>query len=68
MIDAVKYPDIEVNLSGENGSAFFIIARVTKAMKRAGLKAEAEAFVKDACACPNYDALLQLTMAAVSTS
>ena len=33
-----KYPDIVVQLSGEDGNAFFIIGRVTKAMKRAGVE------------------------------
>jgi hypothetical protein len=38
MNDNVIYPDIEVQLAGEDGNAFFIIGRVTKALRRAGVK------------------------------
>ena len=39
------YPDIEVNLVGEDGNAFFIIGRVRLALRRGGVGEEAvEAF------------------------
>ncbi len=36
----IKYPEIEVDLSGEDGNAFIIISRVRKALKRAGIATE----------------------------
>ena len=34
---SIKYPGIEVQLIGEDGNAFFIVGRVVRAMKRAGV-------------------------------
>lgn len=47
-----------VQLSGEDGNAFSIIGRVRKALKRAGMHDEAEAFTKEAMG-GDYDHLLQ---------
>jgi hypothetical protein len=47
---------------GEDGNAFAIIGRVSKALKRAGLEKEAEEFKQKAMACPSYDALLMLVL------
>ncbi len=33
-----KYPDIEVQLTGEDGNAMMIIGRVGKALRRAGVE------------------------------
>lgn len=33
----VMFPDVHVRLVGEDGNAFFILGRVTKAMKQAGI-------------------------------
>jgi hypothetical protein len=39
----IKYPDIEVQLSGTDGNAFSVIGRVSKALRRAvGPEAAAE--------------------------
>ena len=60
-----KFPDINVQLSGEDGNAYSIIGRVMRAMGRAGVdkdkidKYQAEATSGD------YDNLLQVTMATV---
>lgn len=60
-----KYPEIEVQLSGEDGNAFFIIGKVAKAMKRAGVsRDEIDAFESDAMS-GDYDNLLRVTMATV---
>jgi hypothetical protein len=57
-----KYPEIEVQISGEDGNAFFIIGRVRRAMKRGGVsQEEIEAFTREATA-GNYDHLLQTCM------
>lgn len=64
----VKYPQIEVQLTGEDGNAFFIIGRVSKALKRAGVeKAEVDAFTEDAMS-GDYDHVLQTVMKWVSVN
>jgi hypothetical protein len=63
----VAYPDVTIDLTNEDGNVFAIIGRVTKALKRAGLRAEAEAFAKEAMASESYDAVLQLVMRTVET-
>jgi hypothetical protein len=70
MTDAadVRYPDVHVQLSGEDGNAYSIIARTRKALRRAGVpKTEIEAYSKEATS-GDYDHLLSTTMAWVSTS
>jgi hypothetical protein len=53
-----KYPEVEVELVGEDGNACLILGRVSKAMKRAGIsKAEIGAFYIEAT-CGDYDDLL----------
>lgn len=57
-----KYPEIEVQLSGEDGNAFFIIGRVRKAMRRADVPDnEIEQFSVE-CQSGDYDHLLQTCM------
>ncbi len=57
-----KYPDIEVQLSGEDGNAFFIIGRVRKAMRRAGVEdSELDAFNEEAMS-GDYDNVLRTAM------
>ena len=57
-----KYPEVGVQLSGEDGNAFAIMARVTGAMRKAGIdKAERDAFMKEAMA-GDCDNLLQVCM------
>jgi hypothetical protein len=48
-------------LAGEDGNAFSIIARVSKALKNAGFKAEAEEFKKKAMSS-DYNNLLMTAM------
>lgn len=57
-----KYPEIEVQLSGEDGNAFAIIGRVRKAMRRADVpNAEIEQFTQE-CQSGDYDNLLRTCM------
>jgi len=57
-----KYSEIEVTLVGEDGNAFFIMGRVTKAMKLAGVsKEEIATYLKEAKS-GDYDNLLAVTM------
>jgi hypothetical protein len=65
---SVKYPEVEVNLIGEDGNAFAILGRVSNALKRAGVaKNECDAYFTEATA-GDYDHLLRTTMSWVSVS
>lgn len=57
-----KYPNIKVQLVGEDGNAFAILGSVRKAMRRANLlKSEMDAFTAEATS-GDYDHLLQTCM------
>lgn len=60
-----QYPDVHVDLVGEDGNAFAIIGRVTKAMKRAGHTEAAAEFSKEAMS-GDYNHLLRTVMAYVT--
>lgn len=56
------YPEIEVQLSGQDGNAFMIIARVERELRRAGVTpAEVGEFRMEAMS-GNYDHVLQTAM------
>lgn len=62
MNDQIKFPEITVQLTGQDGNAFAILGRVRKAMKRAGVEAEdIKAFTTEATS-GDYDHLLQTCM------
>jgi hypothetical protein len=56
------FPFVRVQLVGEDGNAFSIIARVQRALIRAGQRDAADAFVAQATESESYDALLRLVM------
>lgn len=57
-MEEVKYPDITVKLVGEDGNAFAILGRCSRAMKEAGVpKTEIDRFIEEATS-GNYDNLL----------
>lgn len=57
----VKYPDVIVTLVGEDGNAFDILGRVTKAMRRAQVpQADISAYMAEAMA-GDYTNLLAVT-------
>lgn len=61
-----KYPDVIVQLTGEDGNAFFIMGRVLKAMKRAGISdEECRAYTEHAMS-GDYDNLLRVTQETVT--
>lgn len=63
-----KYPQIEVQLSGEDGNAFFIMWKVGEAMRKAKVpQADITAF-NDEAMSGNYDHLLQTCMRLVKCS
>lgn len=60
-MDDPKY-DLKVTLIGEDGNAFFIIGRVSKELRRAGVPEEdVTAFRKEAMS-GDYDHVLQTVM------
>lgn len=66
---AVKYPDVHVQLTGEDGNIFSIMGRVTGEMRRAGVSAvERNAYTQELMDCGSYDEALRVTMRWVSTS
>lgn len=63
-----KYPDIEVELIGQDGNAFMILGLVSKALKRNDVpKAEVDEFMAEAMG-GDYDNLLQTAMKWVNVS
>lgn len=65
MSDYPIYPDVEVQLSGQDGNAFMVLGLVNKALKKAG-HPTAE-FMADATS-GDYDHLLQTAMRYVKVS
>ena len=64
----VKHPEVQVQLSGEDGNAFFIIGRVCKALREAGAdQAEINHFSEEAMS-GDYDHLLRTCMEWVEVS
>ena len=64
--DSVKFPNVKVRLVGEDGNAFAILGRVTRAMRRAYVpKKERDAFMAEATS-GDYDHLLGTVMKWVS--
>lgn len=64
----VKYPEIEVELTGEDGNAYAILGAVRKALHRAGISVEEQsAFHKEATS-GDYDHVLQTAMRWVEVS
>lgn len=63
-----KYPDINVQLTGEDGNGFAIVSRVMTAMRRAGVpKDKIDEFRREATS-GNYDHLLATCMKWVEVS
>jgi hypothetical protein len=58
----IKYPDITVQLTGQDGNAFFIMGRVQKALRRAGVgQQEIDQYLEESTA-GDYDHLLRTAM------
>ncbi len=58
----VKFPDVQVQLTGTDGNAFAIIGRVSRALKRAGHPESAVKEFQDEAMSGDYDHLLQTAM------
>lgn len=64
----VKYPEVEVELTGSDGNAYMVLGLVRKALRRAGVSTEeVEEYTTEATS-GDYDHLLQTTMKTVSVS
>ena len=58
----VKFPDIEVELSGQDGNAFAIIGRVQEALRRHGISDQLRSKFYDEATNGDYDHLLRTAM------
>jgi len=56
-----KYPEVTVQLAGEDGNAFAILGRVSTALRRAGHPEAANRFMEEATS-GDYNHLLQTCM------
>ena len=66
--DETLYPEVVVQLTGEDGNAFNVMAVVTKALRKHGVnKTEREVFLAEAMA-GDYNHLLQTCMKWVTVS
>jgi Domain of unknown function (DUF4314) len=62
-----RYPEVQVQLSGQDGNAFAILGRTTAALRAAGVPSEEiDAYFAEATS-GDYDHLLQTTMAWVDS-
>lgn len=58
----VKYPNVKVQMSGEDGNSFMILGRVQKALRNAGATpTEIDEFL-DAATASDYDNLVQVCL------
>jgi hypothetical protein len=64
----VKYPDIEVEISGIDGNAFSIMGTVQKALKRAGVSKEEQDQYFEEATSGDYHNVISTTMKWVSIS
>lgn len=63
-----KYPEIEVELVGQDGNAYAIMGRVEAALKEGGVpKAERDKYMEESMS-GDYDNLLQTAMKWVTVS
>jgi hypothetical protein len=65
MPDTIRYPDVQVQLTGRSGNAFAIIGAVAGALRREVSAEAAAEFSNAAMGCGSYDELLQLAMSTV---
>ena len=63
-----KFPEVNVQLTGQDGNVFAVIGAVSKALKRAGKPDAAKEFQDAAFKCGSYDEVLQLCMKTVEVS
>lgn len=64
----IKYPEIEVQLSGTDGNAFAIMGAVGRALRKGGVPDEEVAEYQEESMSGDYDNLLVTAMKWVSVS
>ena len=57
-----KYPDIKVQLSGEDGNAFHILGQVSRALRLSGVSHEETVAYQNESMASDYDDLLATAM------
>jgi hypothetical protein len=62
MTTEIKYPNITVQLTGEDGNAFAVIGRVRQALKRAGVPSAEVTLFSDEAMSGDYDNVLTTAM------
>lgn len=62
METTVKYPDITIQLTGEDGNIFYILGRVRKLMKQHGILDQFRQFQDEVYESDNYNQALQVVM------
>lgn len=65
---SVLYPEVRVPLTGEDGNAFSILARVSRELKRAGVPREEVAEFHAEATSGDYDHLLRTVLRWVDAS
>ena len=68
MTTEIKYPEIEVQLTGNDGNAFAIMGAVRKALKQAKVSAEEIAEYTKQSTSGDYNNLLRVAMAWVTVN
>lgn len=63
-----KYPNVHVQLSGEDGNAMFIIGRTSRALRKAGVPQDQISAFTDEAMSGDYDKVLQTVMQWVETT
>jgi hypothetical protein len=58
----IRYPDIEVQLTGTDGNAFAILGAVERALRNGGVPPEAVAEFRAEATSGDYDHLLRTAM------
>lgn len=61
-VDAVRYPEITVQLTGMDGNAFGIIGRVARALRAAGVEQKYIEEYNEHAMSGDYNNLLRVTM------
>lgn len=62
----IRYPEVHVQLTGQDGNAFMIIGRIAKALRSEVSPDAAAEFSHDAMNCESYDALLDFAGSTVN--
>lgn len=64
----VKFPNVTVELTGQDGNAFAVMGTVSKAMRKAGISPDAVTEYMNEAMSGDYDNLLRVTMKTVNVT